>query len=84
MADRELEIAGLLGDQMADEHEDGKVKRKPGRPPMRFGAKPSGLHDDRLSTKAAPGPKGPPTDQLIEDAKRRRRERAEEERLRRG
>ena len=42
---------------------------------MRFGAKPSGLHDDRLSTKAAPGPKGPPSETLIEEARRRRRER---------
>lgn len=85
MADRELEIAGLLGEQMAEEHLDSKPKGKPGRPSLvRFGAKPSGLHDDRLSTKPAPGPKGPPTDQLIEDAKRRRRERAEEERSRRG
>lgn len=81
MANRDLEIAGLLGEQMAEEHEDDKVKRGPGRPSLaRFGAKPSGLHDDRLSTKPGPGPAGPETDKLLDWAKQRRRERAEAER----
>ena len=51
---------------------------------VRFGAKPSGLHDDRLSTKPAPGPKGPETEKLLDWAKQRRRAQAEEERNRRG
>lgn len=85
MANRDLEIAGLLGEQMAEEHEDDKVKRGPGRPSLvRFGAKPSGLHDDRLSTKPAPGPRGGDAADDIEWAKRRRRAQAEEERNRRG
>jgi len=57
--------------------------QKPTTSKVRFGARASGLHDDGLSTKPAPGPKGPPTETLIEEAKRRRRERAEEERNRR-
>jgi hypothetical protein len=46
---------------------------------VRFGAKPSGLHDDRLSTKPAPGPRGPSAAELIEEARRRRRERDRED-----
>jgi hypothetical protein len=48
----------------------------------RFGAKASGLHDDRLSTRPAPGPKGGDAAADVEWAKRRRKERAEEERNR--
>ena len=86
-ADRDGEVAALAAQQFEDEEKDGaKVAKRggryvqsafPGAPRslVRFGAKPSGLHDDRFSTRSAPGPKGPPTDQLIEEAKRRRRER---------
>lgn len=52
----------------------------PARSKVRFGAKPSGLHADNLSTKPAPGPKGGEAGDDIEWAKRRRRERAEAER----
>lgn len=55
----------------------------PARSLVRFGAKPSGLHDDKLSTKPAPGPRGGNAADDVEWAKQRRRERAEEERSRR-
>lgn len=70
-------------DLFRDAAREVRERQEKPRSKVRFGAKPSGLHDDRLSTKPAPGPKGPPTAQLLEDAKRRRRERAEEERSRR-
>lgn len=50
-------------------------KKKPG---AMFGPKPFHNYEE-LSAKPAPAPKGPPTDQLLEDAKRRRREREREE-----
>ena len=49
------------------------------RPAVRFGARQFRA-DDGLSTKPAPPPKGPPTDQLLADAARRRREQRERDR----
>lgn len=57
-------------------------ERSAPRSKVRFGAKPSGLHADKLSTRPAPGPKGPSAATLIEEAKRRRRAREDEERNR--
>jgi len=59
-------------------------ERETPRSKVRFGAKPSGLHDDRfVSNKPAPAPRGPETEKLLDWAKERRRARAKEERSRR-
>ncbi len=79
MSDETMDDLKLLRDAAREVREREAPKSK-----IRFGAKPRGLHDDRLSTKPAPGPRGPDTDQLLDWAKQRRRARAEEERSRRG
>lgn len=93
MADRDNEIVGLMVAQSEDEAKDKPEAAKRGgryvqsafpgaaRSKVRFGAKPSGLHDDRfVSNKPAPGPKGPEIEKLLDWAKERRRARAEAER----
>lgn len=91
------EIVGLMVQQSEDEARDNPGAAKGGRyvqsafpggpakkvPGAMFGPRRF-RENDGLSTKAAPGPQGPDAATLIEDAKRRRRERAEEERSRRG
>jgi hypothetical protein len=55
-------------------------QQQPTTSKVRFGAH-KGFADhsgDGLSTKPAPAPKGPPTETLIEEARRRRRERERE------
>jgi hypothetical protein len=94
VASKELEIAGRIGDQMADEAQDDKAKKRggryvqhafPGGPTVRkvpgamFGPKPFRLPDG-LSTAKAPGPRGGAPADDIEWAKKRRAQRAEEER----
>jgi hypothetical protein len=96
-ADRDGEVAALAAQQFEDEEKDGaKVAKRGGRyvqsafpggpakkiPGVMFG--PRRFREaDGLSTKAAPGPKGPDAATLIEEARQRRRARAEEERSRR-
>ena len=62
-----------------------KSKPKPGLSPLRFEAKRyRWQYGDGYSDAPAPAPQGLPIDVLLKDAARRRRERAEEERNRRG
>jgi hypothetical protein len=78
---RTLDDLDLLRDAAREVADRGAPKKGgrytasayPGGGAVRFGARRF-REDDGLSTKAAPGPKGPPTETLIEEAKRRRAE----------
>ena len=74
MSDETLHDLELLRDAA---REVSDWQEKP-RNVLRFA--PRRIHDDRLSTKAAPGPKGGSAADDVEWAKARRRQRAEEER----
>lgn len=92
------EIVGLMVQQSEDEARDNLGAKKGGRyvqsafpggptkkvPGAMFGPRRFLPPDNYVSSKAAPGPQGPDAATLIEDAKRRRRERAEDERSQRG
>lgn len=94
MADSDNEIVGLMVQQSEDEARDNPGAKKgaryvqsafPGGPAKKvpgamFGPRRFLPKDNYVSSKPAPGPQGPDAATLIEDAKRRRRERAEQER----
>lgn len=86
MADRNLEIAGLIGEQALDQRADGRAKKAPATTSkVRFGAR-RGFDSDpyaALATKPAPGPKdGKSMAELQEEARRKRAEQRAAERSR--